>query len=66
MFFDDFVIEKDSSSTIFETEKYYWIVYKQKCFFESRKPVFFQAFLSLDETFYLKLTGIVCHGIPFR
>jgi len=51
--------------TILETEKYYWITIKQKNTFESWKPVFFSAFLFLDETFCLKLTRTVCHRIPF-
>ena len=51
-----------------ETEKYYWIIYKQKSTFESWNPVFFSesAFLFRDETFCLKLTRTVCHRIPFR
>jgi len=38
-------------TTILETEKFYWIIYKQKITFESWKPVFFQRFYFLMKPF---------------
>jgi len=53
-------------TTISETEKDYWIIYKQESTFESWQSVFFPAFLFFDEILFLKLTRTAWHGFPFR
>ena len=42
-------------TTILETEKDYWIIYKQKSTFGRDSPCFFPAFLLFDETFFQSL-----------
>jgi len=53
-------------TTILETEKDYWIIYKQKSSFDSWQPVFFSSVFIPWWNLFFKLTRTTCHEPPFR